>query len=337
MAKKKKLVVPGSIYSPKNTNKLYIKLYGKRIATGLEDTIAGRKLAETMLMQMYLNAHNINDEPARLTAREAFAEYMEYCRVMHQPKTIINYELAFNTFVKKDFELTKENVEKCVIDYLKHTTHSDISINTYLNQFQIFLNFCSRRDYCKQIEVNRVFKRRDVEVKPQSWTQAEINELIIYFDSKGSEISLLIQFMLETGARMIDALTLEWSQVQSSSIVWRNKKSKKPEERPVSTRAVELLSILRSKNKEKVFSWQYSSATAINKQLRKALDELCIEKKNRSFQEFRVTFRMRLLEKGVPDVFISWLLRHKDYSSAQDTMRKNYTPKEVEFVREYLE
>jgi len=295
MAKKK--TFPGSVYKPAGTNKLYIKLYGKRIATGLEDTYAGRKLADAMLQQMYLQHHNLSSEPERLTAREAFKEYLEYCRVMHQPKTIVNYELAFNTFVKKDFELTKENIEKCVIEYLRTTAHSDISINSYLNQFQVFLNFCSRRDYCKIINILKVFKRRDVELKPQSWSDEEIRALTIYFDKYHREISLLIQFMLETGARMIDALTLEWGQVKPNSIVWRNKKSKKPEERPVSTRAMEILAELKQTNKEKVFKWLYSTAPTLNKRLRKALSELGIEHNNRSYQEFRVTFRMRLLTR----------------------------------------
>jgi integrase len=64
------------------------------------------------------------------------------------------------------------------------------------------------------------------------------------------------------------------------------------------------------------------------------MDILSIDKDKRGLQEFRVTFRMRMHERGMPEDYIEYLLRH----STTKLMQNYYTDYKIieDKIREFL-
>lgn len=334
MAKSPKLSIPGSIFKPAKVDRLYIKFRGKTYSTGLKPDRQGYALAKALLEKKFLDFHNLKPEIQVVTFQEAWAAFRETL-VNKAEKTVKNYNLAYNTFVADSNEyLTNDMVEKYIHSYLKKNKHSRVSINSYLNCFQIFLNYCSQRKWIDNINYKSKYSLHIGERNIKSYTHDECSRIIEYFDEHDKEMSYIIQFMLETGARDVDVLTLQWDQInfETRSIHWNNKISKITETRPASLKAMNILAILKTLNKNKVFSWLYSSASSLNKKLRKAFEILSIDKDNRSLQEFRVTFRMFAKEKSMPEDLIEYMLRHSsgklmtkyytDYNSLEQGIRK---------------
>lgn len=151
MAKAPKLSIPGSIFKPNKCNTLYIKFRGKQYSTGLKPDKHGYALAKAMLEKKFLDYHNLRPTIKVVTFKDAWLAFKE--TLVHKSiKTIANYELAFIKFVKSSDEyLTIDNVERFIISYLKSNSHSNVTINTYLNNFQIFLNYCAEKKWIDKV------------------------------------------------------------------------------------------------------------------------------------------------------------------------------------------
>lgn len=322
MAKKK--TIPGSIYSPKNCNTLYICFKGRRTATGLQNNAEGRKIAMRILEKKYLQSFNIDEKEDEIVTFDC--AWQEYYRTLVQksPKTITGYLESFNSIVKnRNIEITDESVERAIMDFLHRNKLAHSSVNIHLTQFQIFLNYCARRKWINSFSYKNKYKYKLEQSAIQSYTIDEINLLLNYFRNSNSEFALLIEFMLMTGARITDALNLQWQDIsiENRNITWRNKITKLKEPRPICSRAIEILQTLQKQNKRKVFSWAYSSASRLNRTLSEGMNCVGIEKNKRAFQEFRITFRMMLESIKMPEHYIEYLLRH----SSGKIMYKHYT------------
>ena len=329
----KKKRFPGSIYKPKNSNTLYIKLKGKRIATGLQATKENYKIAETILEKLFLNQYQPAQVPQNFI--DAWNQY-ESTLVNKSPKTIQNYKYAFNTIVKKENyydNISLTNIELLVVKYLQTTNHSKVASNTILNEFQIFVNYLTSTGIIsKKLDLKKKYSFKLQKFLAKSYTDLELLKLYKYFYHKNLQIFYLIIFQVATGARMVDALSLRWEDVKYNEniIVWKNKITKFVEPRPASKLAFKILRRLETTNREKVFTWKYPYSN-LNKYLKIALQELGIEQNNRSFQEFRVTFRMKLFRKGISKDIAQYLLRHttmqnygEDSSNLIDKYYTNY-------------
>lgn len=337
-----KFTVPGSIFKRKSSEKLYINFRGVQYSTGLKDTKQGRKLALTILENMYLDYRNLRVTNAPVTFAEAWEQYAASL-VNVAEKTITCYKTGFDKFIINPNEyLTSTSIEKAVIIFMNkyHSNHnlSKVSVNTYLNVFQLFINFCSRapRKWIDMINYKTKYSLKTEQRLAQSYSPFECYQLIKYFYAHDIEIAYLIFFMIETGARVVDALTLEWSQVDfdNKSIRWKNKISKLEEIRPASNTAIHILQRLKQMNTSKVFQMKYNYTQPLLLKLRNGMRELNIPRQNRRYQEFRVTFRMNLKLKGIDEHVIEYMLRH----STGNIMENHYTDYNVLFekIREQI-
>lgn len=325
--------VNGSIYTPPDRNIIRIKFKGKVYSTGYKNTPAGRKMAEEMLKNMVWNYNNVGIEPKkkeRLRINEAFEKFIE-SKVNNFAKTIKLYRSAYKAIITKDYYLESDSIETDIQTYIKTTTHSNVTINTYLTHLAVFVNFCSRKKWIENINISQEYKKRQEEYDTKIWKEEEIEKILNYFKTDDNEMKLMIQLMLETGARIVDCLTLERKQIRGKMIIWKNKKTKRPEPRPMSNKAVEILNQLGER--EKIFRWTHAGSSFCNKKLRICLKKLNIEPEGRSFQEFRSTFRMRLVKKGIPEAYIQYLMRHQRAT----TTWKHYTSFETEVADMYLD
>ena len=344
--KTKRKTYPGSIYSPKDSNTLYIKFKGKRYPTGLFDTKDGRKQAEIYLERLWLQFHSL--DPVSISARkrvkEAFDMYMN-AKAHLYPKTLQTYKYCYDCIITDNYYLNEDKIEADIQNYLKKSKHSDSSKNIVLNNFQPFLNFCTKKNFLKKTNFKADYKRKGVEIENQPFTDIELDKLYNYYREAAKksdqtnlqqsykELALLFEFAVETGSRKVDALNLKWSDIDfnKKQIAFKNKITKKPEIRPLSNTAIAILQRL-PQNRDKVFTWEYSACSYINKKMREAFTALGIDSAGRSFQEFRLTYRMRLLNKGVPENYIVWMLRHSD-SRITDV---HYTHHDIDTIKSFL-
>lgn len=318
-----KIHTPGSIYKPKTSNTLYIKFKGHRFSTGLPATKEGLELAKLLLKKKYLDFNNLQNDNCVMSYLEAWKTF-EKTLITKSEKTIANYHNAFKSIITQPNEyLTVDNCEQFILSYLKNTTHGKVTINTYLNNLQIFLNYCTDKNWIDKTKFKAKYSFMLQQGHVQMFTNEECCKLIRYFINNKFEIAYLIIFMLETGARVVDALTLEWSQIDFANqvITWKNKISKFDEPRVASSLSFKILRKLHIINKKSVFSWKYNASSRLAHRLNEALEKLGIEKNGRSFQEFRVTFRMRMMKKGFTEDQIKYLLRH----STKELIYNHYT------------
>ena len=178
----------------------------------------------------------------------------------------------------------------------------------------MFLNFCFKKKWLPKINLKEDYRVRKQATVSLIWEDDEINLLLNYFSHSELlyELSVLIRFMLLTGARVVDCLTLDWSQIGKGMIDFKNKITKKSEPRPLLEKALYCLRTIGRGETGKVFRWQHTAATTIHKHLRDACNVLAIERNGRAYQEFRRTFRDRLLLSGCPPEYAQFLMRHSD-------------------------
>jgi integrase len=249
---KPKKSFPGSIIIDKRYNTLYIKFKGKKTATGLKDTKINRKIAEAMLEKMFYDYTRLGELPGKKKLiSEAFKDFL-LTKINKYDKTLKCYQWAYNAVISGDYYLNNDRIESDIQKYISKTSHSAVTINNYLRHLQVFFNFCIQKKWIEYNNYKADYSKKETHT-PQSYTDDEIRQIINYFDNNDPEISLLIQFMLETGARMVDCLTLTKDRIKAKSIIWQNKITKRNEERPVTQRTIEILKTVPKRKDDRLF------------------------------------------------------------------------------------
>jgi integrase len=315
MKKKKLSPYPGSLYA--DYGKWVVKIKGKKYHTGYDATKSTLLIAKEFHRITWLEIIGGKTINNKMQIKDCWNEFKKY-KSNKMEKTLINYELSFRRIVTENYIIDLKRIELDILKLLRDDRLSNISKADYLRQFYIFLNWCYRNKYIDDPRYLRELMPKYT-ITPQSWKKEEIEKLTEYFCITDPEMSILIMLMLNTGARMTDALHLEWKDIKGNLIIWKNKITKNEEPRPISNYVQQLIKLL--KNENKLFRWTINGSSYLNKILRDASHELKIDRNKRSFQEFRVTFRMRLKQKGMREEDIKYLLRH----SQTGTTEKYYT------------
>jgi integrase len=333
-----KKTIPGSIYKPSAANTLVVKFKGRKIHTGLQEGKVGRQLAEQLLMKLWREYIGLDEVQVRnkIMISEAYEKFMK-TKVNNLKSTLRNYDTAYKNIIRGDYPIDENKIEEDIQEYLKNTKHGDVSKNFNLSSLNVFISYCLEKEWVKKINIYHNYMKRIETPEIVIYTEEEIATLTEHLDKTDKELSLMIQLMLETGARKVDALTLNWDKVEEDMVIWKNKISKNKEPRPISRKAKEILNkiaeISTGTSTEKVFRWEHSNSTICNFLLNKAFKETKIDRKGRSFQEFRSTFRMKLVKKGVPELYIQYLMRHKSLV----TTKKYYSSYEDNVIKQYLD
>lgn len=333
---------PGSIYKPANANRLYIKFKGKRIATGLKPDKEGYKVAQQLLQHLYFEYFGMDDIRKSISIQEAINEYLDQLKKIRSYNTIRSYTNTFASILNgKNFILNKINVLDTLRKFDSNKKLLPSTYNARLVHFSSFLKYCSNKNYIEKFEIVSQFKRNKMQKKPiKSFTIKECYFIMKEFSNRKDiykEIGYLIYIMIETGARMVDALSLEWKDVdiENKYVTWKNKITKYPEKRPISTRAANMFKFLKTKNKKQPFNLSYNQSSNYRRRLRVVMNKLGIDTTDKSYHKFRVTFRMRLKAKGMPEEDIKYLMRHSDAS----LIYESYTDWEIieNRMREFLD
>jgi len=302
-------------------------------ATGLSDTARGRDLAQQMLEQMYMEMYmGIGQSVATSTRMisDYFAEFLESKRRM--PKTIMAYKLAYTTIVRGDYPPSLERIEADIKHFVAKTQVSQVSVNTYLRCFMAFLRWLSEE---KEIKVPKKITSRyghKTRTVVRDFTDDEVRMMLS--DNQDPELTDMLLVMIESGARPVDVLTLRWDQVnlRKKTVTWLNKITKRPEERPISSLALQALERrYNASNRDKVFRWAHSSLSPLTDQFRALLERVGVDHNGRSLKHLRTTFKRRLMEKGLPFEVQMYLMRH----SSPDVTLGSYTAISTEYLTNY--
>jgi len=326
---KRRITYPGSIYA--RNGYVYISFRGKRISTGLRDTQHARRVAQSMLEKFWHESREVaqSEYQKPMTTGQAFREFLS-TKISRYPKTLRQYRTAYDTIITGDYLLKIGSIERDVQNYIGTTAHSAVTINTYLTLLQIYLNYCSEQGWLPVRNLKKIYKKKEKPVRPEPYTDEECMLILGYLNKRNPELAMMIEFMLETGARVVDCLTLTREQIRDTSIIWQNKITKKPEERPVSDRALEILRQLPERD-DRVFRWSYATSSRLHTWLRKTF-KVCGISPGRSFQEFRITFRMRMIKRRMPEIYIEYLLRH----AKPEVTALHYTGYKSDDIRKHL-
>lgn len=286
-------------------------IYPLPVAVQDEQTVP--LLPQTPAPQTIAASEAKQGETPSITIKKAWEEFIAFKELL--PKTKQSYESVFKIITgNRDYILTAERIEKDLkhfrMSYAKKKNFSATSINTYLTQIQVFLNWCTAFEYLPKINAKKKYGARKEKTDVKIFTGDELKLIFRDLHTHNYWLMLLCEFMYETGARPVDALTLHPKQCTGSTVKWRNKITKQEEERPITTRARQIVgeALTRSESRDQVFPWRHSSMSRLTMHFNDCLERCGIEKQGRSLKHFRTTFKHRIRE--LPFEAQSYLMRH---------------------------
>ena len=171
----------------------------------------------------------------------------------------------------------------------------------------------------------------------QIFTAIELEQITSMMEHHGrNDFALLIKFLAETGFRIGQALTLQWSDIEDGMIFRKSKNKARHESFPITTSIAQILQEIKKyhgKDDTKIFAWSATSASSLTRDLKIYLDLCGIEKNHRNFHAIRKTAATRWAEQGIPLQEVQKLLGHTHI----ETTNNYYVGVNMEKLRQKLE
>lgn len=217
------------------------------------------------------------------------------------------------------------------------------TINRKLSALSKMLRFALDRQFVSKIP--KIDKKKESSGRVRWLTKTEEQALVGYFnETNRKDLSLLVIFLLDTGARAGEALSVTWKDIANGSVSFWCTKNGSPRSVPLTKRLRDLLTCsysdflasnqFENPSVEKVFkSTDYSEFNYLWQKAKKALgfggDKQFVP------HCLRHTCASRLAQAGVPIITIKEFMGHKNI---QVTMRyAHLTPNQLDRAREALE
>ena len=351
--------LPGSIF--KRGNKWYITIGGEQRSTGIDATPEGLKLVQRIHKEAYMESlknsgklpkQNTTQTFTFLTAWEEFIEYKKAKQLVK--KSIYTYQYSFDLLLSeyKNYQISEQSLNRAAIELLKIKKYKPASKNIYLRHIQYFLNWCyENKIISEKINIFSKFKLDAPKKIFMDYSEEEIKLILSAAQKKDREFYSLIMFMLLTGSRIKETLSLKWTDIDFDNwlILFPNKTKKTIIDRfPISEKLMPLLKELKilsekrlgTEKKAKVFRWESSSDSSLGKKLRlleagiekiikeTTNTEIKIKKVGRAFHGFRKTFSDNLIDNEIDIYSLKDLMRHKDISTTLE-IYKDYKTKKL--------
>lgn len=309
-----------TIYKNKDSNNLYLRILGQRIATGVADTVEGRKAvtkyAET-IYQEYLSNKGIlvSNKTQEILIKDVADEYLAAIKQKNTRYVLLNALNHIN--YSENYPINKENISRRIL-ILKRTDKSETSINSIIGKIQTFLN----KLFDEEIIPEKIELKKYLVKAPKKenipYTNEEIELILSKAKEKDKEFYLLLVFLRCTGFRIGETLNLKQSNFDFNKgfITVPNKINKKHLQRfPISNvieRVFFEVKAIRTKefDDNRFFRWTYEGKSRLTKWL--AEIENCLEFKvrGRGFHAFRRAFADSMFDNGLSFDVIKDLMRH---------------------------
>ena len=307
---------------------IYGTVKGKRIreSTGTDNKEAAEKLRIQREHELLFHP---NKREEQRTFGDAINSYMRRRDNMGSSTTeyLLRFHRKWGDVLLEDF--TTQSLEDWIDERLGEV--SSPSVRRELNCIMAVLNHARVRKWIK--EVPEVSKPRDGEPRLRALEPEEVASLMSECDRRADLVASMMLLLLNTGARIGEALALEWEEVNMKVadpyIVLQNKKRRggKNMRRVVplnaaAQRAIELAAVF-SKPDGRVYS-QWRTRAAVTLHLKKLASEAGVQ--NFQVHDTRRTFATRLLGSGAHPRTVADLLGH---SSLAMIMRYMVPPDHV--------
>jgi integrase len=278
------------------------------------------------------------EKQASDTIANVFRKYVEY-KQKHKkvsPSTLKMYDYYIKS-VFPDFNLilNEKNIVKSLDNFIESTTLSKTSIKFILDGVRAFLNWASdeEQQYIPKKNYTKKYNVKLPKIIKPPYTEEEYKMFIDYFESKNKkEMSLLIQFLWHTGARIGETLKIKLSDInlKEGYIKTSNKIYKSDEEmillsneaKEIIQKIVEFRGIGEDDN---LFSW--TDKYFAQERLRWAEKKLGINIKGRGFHGFRRAFSDKLFGKNFETSDVQEIMRHSDISVTVNHYKSFYKKK----------
>ena len=209
-------------------------------------------------------------------------------------------------------ELSVRSVDEFVHS-LEAKGNSNATINRKLNALSRVLKFALEREYV--IKLPKIERKKERNGRIRWLTKEEEQSLVNHFISSGrKDVATLCLFLLDTGARVGEALKVQWKDIQNNMVTFWDTKNNTSRSIPLTSRLSTLL-----QNKETSGPFLNINYNELHYLWGKAKEALGLS----NDEEFvphclRHTCASRLVQSGVPILTAKEFLGHK---SVNITMR----------------
>ncbi len=307
-----------SIYSKRKV--LYLGWYeelltGKRvhrsISLKLKDTRENRKLANLIKKKKenILLFSNLKMQ-REITVSEAYPLFME-TKKDKAANTIQYYKNSLRQLLHKYGDFHVRNIGRGEIKEIEKQLSgmSKESIISYKKGMKIFFSYLITEKFISENPIGKIemIHNRKVVVM----TDEELEEILYYFENRNNDHYNLIKFLVLSGFRISEAISLRWDDIKKDHIIVRNQKGKRKDYFPLTEAISKHLSIIK-KEKETVFKYkQVSSTRNIGKHISK------ITEGKYSFHSFRKKFGTDWSRNLMP-AELKEIMRHNDVRTTME-------------------
>ncbi len=328
-----------TIYKQKDSNNLCIRMLGKRMSTGIADSLEGRrivaKIAEHKYQEFLQNKGFFIKRVKTIGIKEIADDYLPR---INQKKTryILTYSLTQIDY-EDNYPLNKDNIYKKIRILLRNKVCSATTLNTIITKLQTFFNRLYDDEIIKEKIELKKFKTRESKEEKFPYTEIEVENIFRLAKKKDKEFYLLLAFLRFTGFRIGETL-----QLTKNSFDWinrviyvPNKVNKSVIQKFPITKIVEQIylqldefNINNTKNQERLFRWSCSTISRLRKWLEDIETELNIKKTRRAFHGFRRSFSDAMFSSELGLDVIKDLMRHSSINTTMD-LYKSYQHKSL--------
>lgn len=328
-----KLKSPGSVYTRGNI--LWIKFKGRRISTGYIDTPAGRKQAEMLKDQMFLEWLTNNGKlkiDNKLTAANAGQIILKRNKMNGAIKKLVKDYFVSQELINQTYF---DNIVKHILANKKITERTKYNKLVALNSI---IKYLLENEYIDGIKKIKIFKKPDSEYKVYSWE--EYLKILRYLFNYNKENKFYIRRYLlgcmiiiyrETGLRRTELFNLKENQIdyQRRIILLKNKVNHNENEIALMPKK----SIYFIKQYMKHSRLRPTTTVALNYSLIRAERAVGIKHiPGRGFHSFRKLFSDTLFENNLPLDVIRNAMRHKSISTTIAIYKKQYRSNEIGLI-----
>jgi integrase len=309
-------------------NKIYVRYKGKDFSTGCSNSAMGWKMANKWWEEKVkeINAILSGEKSPDDTIYNAFRKFIDYKIQFNKisKKSIYLYHYRIETVFgdDKNLLLTENNIRLALDNFIRTTKLSPITINIVLSGCQTFFSWAAEEEngYIKNKNYIKKYKQNPQKSIKAAYTADEYNMIIDYFNKNHREMSLLIQFIWNTGSRISETINIKITDIdfKNNYIKIPNKIFKGEQETLLFTDEVKQLILMiidfnKDKKIDKLFSWP-GIDTPI-KLLERLEKKFNMKIKRRGFHGFRRAFSDRLFEKEIDIPSVQEIMRHRSIST----------------------
>lgn len=220
------------------------------------------------------------------------------------------------------------------VESLQNKQNTNGTINRKLSALSKMLRFAVEREFITKIP--RIEKKKEATGRIRWLTKSEEQTLVEYFyKAHRDDLSTLIVFLLDTGARAGEALSVTWKDIKNGVATFWDTKNGSPRSVPLTKRLIALLdSSSNPDSTERVF--KTITYAELHYLWQKAKKSIGFEADDQFVPHcLRHTCASRLAQAGVPIVTIKEFMGHKNI---QVTMRyAHLSPNQLDRAKEALE